>query len=769
MARPILPQQGNQREGLAFLRRTLEDTMRLRDFAGLLLAAVTLPVAAQDAIHLDRLEGTFELDGRIDPDEWAGVEPFPMTQYQPDFGAPPTETTEIRVAYDDEYLYVGARMLDSDPEGIHANTLYRDNYAGDDTFGLVLDTFNDNENALWFFTTPNAVRVDMAIANDGAGGGGQGGFGQFNTSWNTYWDVATQRDDRGWFAEMRIPYTSLGFLDDEGRVEMGLITYRYIARKNERHIFPSIDPVFQRGFSKPSQARTVILDNVTSKRAVYFTPFVTAGGGRASSLNQAGDAYAFDSNYTREVGLDVKQTLGSNLTLDLTVNTDFAQVEADDQQVNLTRFSLFFPEKRQFFQERAGIFEFSTGRTDRLFHTRTIGLSSAGPVRILGGGRLVGRVGKWDLGVIDMQTARENFDSGSGRTTIPTENFGVLRLRRQVINEYSYAGGILTSRIGEDGAYNTTYGLDGIIRVAGDDYLTLQWAQTFEDDASFSFFNSALARIRLERRRQNGFTYRSGITFSGDRYNPGVGFTTRRNYYSPFLSVGYGWFPGEESRVRRISISAFENAYFSRIDNSVESVFWWNNAALEFKSGHTLNLAVRYQLEDLTRTLSFPEDTEVPAGRFEFVTTSLSANFPSGGSVRGRAELAYGSFYDGTRAQFQVSPSFSPSSHVELGASYEFNRVDFGPRNQSFVVHLARIRAQLGLNTKVSLNGFIQVNSSADLVTTNVRFRYNVREGNDLWLVYNEGLNLDRQRDVPFRPVSGGRTVLLKYTYTFIR
>ncbi|MBO6575219.1 MAG: carbohydrate binding family 9 domain-containing protein [Rhodothermales bacterium] len=735
----------------------------------LLIAALALPAAGQDAVVLSRMQAP-QLDGVIDADEWQAVTPFPVVQYQPEFMAEPSERTEIRVGYDEEYLYVGAALFDSDPGGIRANTLYRDRYSGDDTFGLVLDTFNDNENALWFFTTPNGVRTDMAVANDAEGGpGGRGGFGSMNTSWNTYWDVATTRDETGWFAEMRIPYSSLGFLDEGGIVRMGLITYRFIARKNERHIFPAIDPAFRMGFAKPSQAQTVILEDVQSRTPVYITPYVTAGAGRASVLNAPGTAYDFQNDYTREIGLDMKQSLGSNLTLDLTVNTDFAQVEADDQQVNLTRFSLFFPEKRQFFQERAGIFEFSTGSQDRLFHTRSIGLSRFGPVRLLGGGRLVGRIGGWDVGLIEMQTARETFQVDGEPVTVPSENFGVLRLRRRVLNDYSSTGGILTSRIDENGGYNVTYGLDGTLRWHGDDYATLQFAQTLAEGVDFRFADAALARIWLERRRQEGFTYVGGITYGGGTYDPGVGFYTRTNYYSPRAGVGYGWFPQGDSPVRRVSTFAVYRPYYRREDHSIESRVIQTRNSLELKSGHNLSLSGSWELEDLRRGLAFPEDTEVPAGRYEFVTGSLSARLPPGGFVRGNAELGYGTFFDGTRLEASLSPSINPSKHLELEATYEYNKVDFGPRDQSFDVHLARLRAQVGFNTKLSINGFVQLNSSADLVTTNARFRYNMREGNDLWVVYNEGLNLDRERLAPFLPISGGRTLLVKYTYTFIR
>ncbi len=729
--------------------------------------------SSQNPLMLPRLHGEIHLDGFSDEPAWQAIEPLPMTMFQPVFGGEMTERTEVRIAYDDQYLYVSGRLYDSDPEGIRGNTLYRDRYSGDDVFAIILDTFNDNENALWFFTTPNGVRFDMAVSNDAEFGGGSPFGGVINASWNTFWDVATARTDEGWFAEMRIPYSSLGFQDQDGDVTMGMIVYRFIARKNERHIFPAIPPNWGMAFAKPSQAQDIVLKGVHSQKPLYVTPYVLGGLGQASELDATGARYRLNNDVTRNVGLDVKYSLTSNLTLDATINTDFAQVEADDQQVNLTRFSLFFPEKRQFFQERAGIFDFSTGRVDRLFHSRRIGLDRGEEVRILGGTRLVGRVGGWDVGFIDMQTERTTLETSDGFDTIPSENFGVLRLRRQVFNENSYAGGMATSRIGDDGSYNVAYGLDGIFRVFGQDYLTLQWAQSIEDDVvraqAFDFFDTGLFRARWQRRGQQGLTYTAALTRSGADYNPGIGFVTRRAFTQPFGALSYGWFPEGDTPVRRVTPRAFASVYFRNEDGSLESLFASHQWSVEMKSGDQFSLGGQLQVEDLRRTLFFPEDTEVPAGRYTFTRVQGSYRMNSGRLLRANASASAGSFYDGWRFEASFGPTWNASRHLELGGDYQFNRVRFPDRDAGFDVHLVRLRVQAALNTKVSANAFLQYNSSADLVSANVRFRYNFREGNDLWIVYNENLNteLGRMGPGPRLPLTDNRTILLKYTYTF--
>ena len=211
---------------------------------------------------------------------------------------------------------------------------------------------------------------------------------------------------------------------------MGITLQRKVARKTERLVYPPVPSIANWAFLKPSLAQKIVLEGIHPQKPLYITPYGLSGLGQTFDLNEAGTSYPLENDAKGELGVDLKYGLTNNLTLDLSLNTDFAQVEADDQQVNLTRFSLFFPEKRQFFQERAGVFDFRTGGLSRLFHSRRIGLNDDGePVRLLGGARLVGRAGRWDVGLLDMQTA----DSEA----LPSENFGVLRVRRQVFNAYS--------------------------------------------------------------------------------------------------------------------------------------------------------------------------------------------------------------------------------------------------------------------------------------------------------------------------------------------
>ena len=718
-----------------------------------------------DPMPLTRLSGPIVLDGVIDEPAWQQVPPLPMTVYTPTYQGPFTERTEILVAYDDDYLYMAGRLYDSDPAGVRANTLYRDQYSGDDVLAIVIDSYNDNETALWFATSPPGVRSDRSVANDAQFGGGVpfGPGGPVNSDWNTFWDVATVQNDEGWFAEMRIPFSSLRFQDVDGHVVMGIITYRFIARKNERHVFPSIPPNWGMGFAKPSQARRVSLEGVRSQKPVYFTPYALGGVSRVAELNGAQTAYASDNDVTNEVGLDVKYSVTSNLVLDLTANTDFAQVEADSQQLNLTRFSLFFPEKRQFFQERGSIFEFSTGGLSRLFHSRQIGLNEGEPVRLLGGARLVGRIGKTDLGFLNMQTA--------STATFDAENFGVIRVRRQVFNRFSNVGGIATTRIGGGGSYNVAVGADALIRPFGDEYVTVKWAETFEDGrpGGTGLLDASRVVARWERRNEDGFSYNADFIRSGADYNPGVGFAIRQDFTFGGGTLQYKRFQGSQSPFRSIEVQNVGDVYVSNADRRVESASIQPSVRFEMKTGANINIQVKNSYESVREAFQLSGGPEIPIGDYWFHEGQVRLESPRGGLFRPNATMAAGTFYDGWRVFLQGGAAWNPSLHLELGGNYQLNVIRFSDRNESLNAHVVAFRIQTALDVHLSFSTLLQYNSTADDVDLNSRLRYNFREGNDLWLVYNEGFNTDRDGLTgPRRPFSQRRTLMVKYTHTFL-
>ena len=721
---------------------------------------------ADGIIDLPRLTGPITLDGFSDEAAWSSIEPIALTMYEPTFRGASDRTIQLRIGYNDEALYVSARFYHDDPEEIRAFSLTRDRWSGDDGFGVLLDTFNDNENAVRFVGLPLGAQMDMSITGDGQREGGSAG-GPRGSSWNTFWDLHTEITDEGWFGEIRIPFSSLRFeTEDDGSVVMGLMSYAYEPGTGTRWTFPAIPR--SRPYTQVSAWQDVRLTGVAPRNPMYFSPYVLGGQNRVAELTPDETRYTqlTDENY--EFGADLKINPNPNLTLDLTYNTDFAAVEADQQQVNLTRFSLFFDEKRQFFQERAGIFSFETG-ADRgtLFYSRRIGLASGQPVPILGGARLVGRLGGWDLGLIEMQTRDHE--------GLPSENFGVVRLRRRVLNANSFVGAMSTSRLASGGLYNVTYGIDGQFRVVGDEYVSLKWLQTVQGgnaelDAAPSGFDAGRIVVDWRRRRVEGLSYVNAFVWSGAGYDPGVGFESREDFSRGQSDWNYQWFPDEESRFRRIWIGAMNNVWVRNADDRVDTGQIQPFIQVETKPGTEMKISVNTVYEDVPTDFALSDAAQIPAGSYWATEGAAEFRAPRGWTVRPNVTLTSGDFFDGRRLSLATDFNWSVNRYLELRGGWEWNRIRFDERGQDFDSNLLRITARGAVDTHLSIDTFLQYNSLNDQVTTNARVRYNVQEGRDLWLVWNEGLNLERDvLGLPRLPRSSARTLTMKYTHTLVR
>jgi hypothetical protein len=715
------------------------------------LLACGRAAAAEGTLTLTRLAGPVEVDGRPDDAAWRGVPPLPLTQYAPAYRGPAAQRSEIRVAYDDEALYAAGWFYDDEPAGIRVNSLYRDRWNGDDAFAIYVDAFNDNTNAKWFGTTPAAMRFDVLVSEDGA---------KTNDSWDAYWDAETTVTDEGWFVEVRIPFATLGFQADADRAVMGLTVTRLVSRSGLRVTFPDIDPRFE--FRRPSQAQDVALAGVRSRRPFYFTPYALAGVERRVSESRG--RWRAGQDATPEVGADLRYAPSGTLTLDLTANTDFAQVEADEEQVAQDRFPLFFPEKRRFFQEGSGVFDFATTGGGQLFHSRRIGLTGdRQPVPVLGGARLVGRAGPWDVGLLDMQT--------DGVAGSPSENFGVLRLRRAVLNPYSQAGFMATTRAG-GGRHNVALGLDGTFRVRGDEYLTLKWAGTGDgtDRAAAGVGTRSLWNAKWQRRSQRGLSYTLEALRVGRDHRPELGFLPRSDVTTANAVANWYRFTDRSRVFRRVYPGALAFHTFRNADRTLESGTWAAWVQWDTKSGGGGWVEPKVFRESV-RTPFAIGGTTIPAGTYSFADLQVVFTMPQGARLRTDVDARAGAFFDGTRQQAIVTPTWNLSRHLELGASYQWTRLRFRERGESDDIHLARLQVRAARDARASANAFVQYNSTTDRVDLNVRLRYNFAEGTDLWLVYDEGLATDRL-DLPGelrRPLSSSRALILKATYTLGR
>jgi hypothetical protein len=471
-------------------------------------------------------------------------------------------------------------------------------------------------------------------------------------------------------------------------------------------------------------------------------------------------------------GLDVKYGLTSNLTADITINTDFAQVESDNEQINLTRFSLFFPEKRMFFQERASNFTFAFDDMNTLFYSRQIGLHEGNAVPIIGGLRIVGRAGPWDIGFIDMQTTDFKTKETDG-TDLPSENFGVLRLRRQVFNPNSYVGGILTSRVGTDGTYNEVAGLDGIIKVFGNDYLDVKYAQAFDENYKNNGFSLDGSRIWFDwqRRKEEGLGYDFFYSRAGSKYEPDMGFEFRSNFYSLGTKLMYGLIAGEKSKVATNAFYFSGQIWKDNATNVTQSALVSAGYSLGLKSSTGINILLNHAYESLADTFFLSNDAViayVPTKSYGYNFATFIINTPYTRNVFFNLQSNIGQYYDGNQFATRLSSSIKLGAFLSLEPAIEYDRISFPTRNQRFTGEVASLRAILMFNNKLSLSALAQYSNIAHGVLTNLRLRYNPKEGHDLYIVFNEGRNIELNREVPaLNPVSNAG-VLVKYTYTFI-
>ncbi len=721
-----------------------------------MLSVITKPGFAQDGLdgflELPLLQGIIELDGILDEPVWSEAVPLRMVAAVPVYGVEPSEATEVLVGYDHAFLYVAGRFNDSAPASARVGSLTRDRPGSDDAFELVLDTYGDNENAVGFATNPAGVRIDFSVANDGE----QivPNLPAYDLAWNTFWEVETRIADDGWTMEMQIPLSSLRFQEVDGDVSMGLIARRTIARKNEEITFPGIPPELNGSYRKPSLGTTVVLRGVTPSRPVYLTPYVLTGRQQGEQMAGSGGLLGTEA-LDLDLGLDLKYGLADNLVMDLTLNTDFAQSEADAEQVNRGRFSLFFPEKRQFFLERAGVFDFTGLGRVRLFHSRRIGLSEDGiPTRILGGGRIVGRLGEWDMGMLTMQTAAS--------TNTLAENFSVFRLRRRTINPGSYAGLMFTSRVPVEGGSSFAYGVDGTIHFGGQTYASGSISQSLSGGRGS--LESTAGVVSFERRSRSGFSHSQSLGWTGADYNPSVGFVDRRGIARYDGAVDYLWIPGSDNAVYRHG-PGIEVLGISRIDGGLESVEIAPAWQILWKSGVSVDLEANALYEDVTKPFALGDAT-IPRGQYSFASIRGFVTLPSRWPVSSRIYGRYGQYFDGHWSVFILAPFWRVSQHFELGLDYERTRAKFPERGERFDSDVLRLRAFGAVNAALSVSAFVQYNSLSERISADTRIRYNFAEGRDLFIIYNEGLTVDptthRLRAL------GERSILLKLSYTLI-
>jgi len=713
------------------------------------------------------------VDGRITDEAWLKVEPYTnFIQTDPIEGAPASERTEVRVVFDKSTLYIGVVAFDSEPGRIVVNQSRRDaDITEEDAIIVVLDTFNDSQNAFVFGTNPLGIEYDgqvsgegqtsgTAVFTSGTSGSQRGGISAFNPNWDGDWVVKSAVTSRGWETEIAIPFKTLRYQTGADRT-WGFNVKRNIRRKNEQ-VF--LSPV-TRGFDiyRVSSAAKLTGLNLPSRRDVKLIPYV---------LGSANKDYTFATDQLDDkarAGLDVKWGVRPNLTADFTVNTDFAQVEADEEQLNLTRFDLFFPEKRPFFLENASIFQFGATQQVDLFFSRRIGLSATGasgvPIDILGGGRLSGKIGKYNVGLMNMET-RAAVDGRTDRLLTPANNFGVIRVQREVGR--SSFGGIYVNREGTgdrsfDGDYNRAYGIDANIQVSTNGKLFTYLARTDSPESKGGADYSARAFYSFTN---NLWQASAGYTHVGDFFNPEVGYLPRRGYRRPEARVFFTPQPKRWPWIRRISPHASYNAYYGIDDNLVQtSMGHFHFFEIQPKQGGRFGTFFeRNQDRPIT---DFPvfnaggKRVVIPPGLYTWY--QVANEYLSDPSARFATTLRWrhGGFYDGDFEAYETSLAYRPSARIQTSFGWTRQNIDMIYGN--FHTDLVPVKVSYAFTTLANLQALVQYNNQTSQISSNIRLALLNRSGTGLFVVYN-----DRRDTTEFNPIETlGRSFVVKYTRLF--
>ncbi len=742
--------------------------------AGIVLTPVLTSapmVAAQEVPQLTVGHLTGEdrptIDGQVGAGEWSLTEPYStFTQQEPDEGQPATERTEIWFLMDRTNLYVAVVCHDSQPDNLVVTQSRRDaNLSNTDSIQILLDTFNDGQNAFVFGTNPFGIEYDgqvMGEGQTGGGGGGGGGGSQrgqlrgFNTNWDADWTVRARPSERGWEAEFAIPLKTLRYAPGEDRV-WGLNVMRNIRRKNEQVFLAPVPRGYS--FSRVSVAGKLNGLDLPTRRDVKVTPFV------ASSINDNQTLETDTVDRTGDVGLDVKWGVRSDLTLDLTVNTDFAQVEADEEQVNLTRFALFFPEKRPFFLENAQIFQMGRPQSIDLFFSRRIGLASGQPVDILAGGRLSGKIGGNNVGMLNMQT-RETVDRRSGETISQANNFTVFRLQREVGR--SNFGAMFVNRQGVGDLspaddYNRAYGLDLAWQATENGKLFAFIART---DSPESKGGSDYAGRLFYSYANNVQSGSLGYSQVGENFNPEVGFLPRQGYRRFDGGYNLSYQPVQWPWIRRIAPHVRTSAFVD-LENKLESSSGhWHFLDIRTRQGARFGYLVETNQDRPREAFTVYEDVTgrevaIPAGEYSWVRWAFEGNTDPSAPVHVRLIQRVGNFYDGDYFGWDLTVGLRAGARLlgEIG----WNRDDITLPGGSFTNDLIPIKVAYSFTSLANLQGLIQYNRQRSTFSSNIRLALLDRSGTGLFIVYND--RRDTSRFTPDQVL--GRSFIVKYTRLF--
>jgi hypothetical protein len=688
------------------------------------------------SVRAVRTPQPLKIDGTLD--EAFYVETPSITdfrQLEPHYGELAAARTELWIAFDDDNVYVSFRCWDSDMPRLVATEMRRDSsvmWMGNDIVSFIFDPLLDRRNSIAFTINPLGGRSDGQVVNDR----------QYSSDWNPVWSLKTGRFEGGWTIEAAIPFKSLRYQSGDTQV-WGFNALRVKRATNELSTLSPVPPAQgQTAMQRASNAAPVYgLVPPPSRPGFDLKPYLTSDV-TTDRLTRRADP----TRTGADVGLDVKYAITRNLTADLTLNTDFAQVEADEQQINLTRFNLFFPEKREFFLENQGTFgfggvavgSFNAAASDApmLFYSRRNGLEGAQVVPLDVGGRTTGRIGRFTLGAINIQTGEVDDPDGAGPLReVPSTNFSVFRLKRDLLRKSS-VGLIATNRTvassGDGG--NQAYGVDGTFGFFENLNINTYWAWTETKD-----------------RRDDAVSYRAQLDYPGDRYavqveriaigrdfNPEIGFVRRGDMVRDFAMFRFSPRPRRGGAVRKYVYQG-SIAYIENRRGRLESRDQSGEFAIEYQNGDRISAAYSRAFEFLP--VPFPiGGVTLPVGAYDFDTVKLGYNMGQQRRLSANIQAEVGTFYDGRKQTLSIGRGRVPvTSQLAIEPTYSINRVSLS--RGSFTTHLGGSRVTYTMTPLMFVSALVQYNSGGRGVSTNARLRWEYQPGSELFVVYNEERN----------------------------
>jgi hypothetical protein len=677
-----------------------------------------------------RVTDALKIDGLLDESAWSLAQPATdFLQEQPHEGEPASEKTEVRVLFDDKNLYIGIHAFDSDPAQINARELVRDaSFSNDDKIEILLDTYHDRRNAFRFAVNPLGTQQDALITDEGR---------DVNLSWDAPWISSGKIDESGWTLEIAIPLTTLRF--KEGIESWGLNIARIIRRKNEENLWTSWQRSF--GLERVSQAGELTgVEDLRRRRLREIKPYVSGEWREGVPLVGAN---GFDAGARAHIGLEVaKLGITPSLTAEFTANPDFGQAEVDDQIVNLSRFSVFFPEKRDFFLENSGIFLFGRQEENQAFFTRRIGLTANGaPVPIDYGAKVTGKIGPYNIGFLHVQTRK--LGQASTGLGIPRQQFTVLRVKRDILKR-SYIGAILVNRQGATtvggSSYNRVGGADAEFNVTDHYKLKAFWMGSATPGV-----RSSAGSSRIESIFENDL-YRFITVYEdvGAKFNPEVGFIERNAIHQYFGQFAYKPRPKFIPHVQQMEFETQIEYYTDRAGKLAtrQTELSWDTV---FKNSSEFFFRPIEDVDDvLTEPFQIRQGIVIPAGTYHFNRPQVSFTSDLSKRIVFNLREKWGDFYSGKRYETSGGVTWRPNAHLLLDLSESYNRVRLKEGN--FSTSLFAGRMNYNFSRKLLTSALIQLNSAARLSVVNVRLRYIYRPNSDFFIIYNQttGNGLER-------------------------